>query len=237
MNAATDVIDRAIQIASQSLGDVASGAVLYSGRASLRPSPVYVMGFNPGGNPNEHPRSVAEDLALTRDKVPANWCSYTDLEWDRPKGQSMGLRPHQRNFLAFAAALSVKPSDIPAANAIFRRTQSASEVDEQTEFARCWPIHAFFLSVVRPVAIVCIGNGRYHSSFACVAGKFRSQSAHDPFAPPFREGRSFLIPELSLAGDTPLIDVLVVGLPHFSRFAFNPELKIIEHLKQRISKS
>ena len=69
-----------------------SGKVFYSGRAAFSGDrPLYILGYNPGGNPLA-PANAAETVAAHTQKVfrdtPPNWSAYRNESWEGgPGGQ------------------------------------------------------------------------------------------------------------------------------------------------------
>jgi len=72
-----------------------SGSVFYSGRdAFSKPSDLYVMGFNPGGDPSTQD---CETIRWHTDKVmnheDSNWSTYRDESWRNSTPGTWGMQP------------------------------------------------------------------------------------------------------------------------------------------------
>lgn len=215
------------------LGQLAKlpGGVLYNGWDSLREGPVYLMGFNPGGNPEQISTSILDSLNGTSD----GHCSYEDEAWEwgnviLPQGQ----HPHQKRVKNLAELLNLKIRSVFAVNAIFQRSEKANTLKGSLElWEKCWPVHQLFLQIVKPKIIICLGNGR-RSSFSLLWSKFQSKNEPVPCVQSgnklqFLNGklfRGFVV--ISETGET--LHCLVVGIPHPSRFEMSDELKV--YLKQ-----
>jgi hypothetical protein len=236
-NNCTDVLAAAHRLVTTLFADTA-GSVLYSGRQTIRPGPIYVMGFNPGGDPKDH-ITVADDLQKSIKELEADHCAYIDNDdWGTTARSYKGgdRHPFQKRYKQFAGAIGLEPRAIPATNAIFRCSRTAAEISVD-EFGNCWQIHALLLNAIRPKAIVCIGNGRAKSAYALLASQLEVPDRAEAFREPYVTGRSFVVPKLSLGEFPPLANVVVVGLPHFSRFSFPAQSAAITQLKATVRAS
>jgi RimJ/RimL family protein N-acetyltransferase len=150
-----------------------SGAVMYNGWSSLRPGPLYLMGLNPGGNPEEIKETVLESICALQE----NHCAYTDecwshLECPQEPCPCRGESPHQRRVRDLVGALDrcLDLRNVFAANAIFLRSKDTQELKNRNPdnklWERCWRVHKFFLKIVRPKLILCLGNGNGLSPFS-----------------------------------------------------------------------
>jgi hypothetical protein len=125
------------------------------------------MGFNPGGDDKT---SVIESL----DNLTENYCSYVDECWRNcceencQQRDHYGKHRHQRNVRELAMLLGRSIRCVFAANAIFIRSKTQSDLQESPKqlFEKCWPIHQRFLSIVKPRVILCLGNKEDLSAFA-----------------------------------------------------------------------
>ena len=57
------------------------GKVLYSSINTLKKGPVYLLGYNPGGDPAKESMTLAEHVSQS----PPDWNEYVDAEW-MPRG-------------------------------------------------------------------------------------------------------------------------------------------------------
>jgi hypothetical protein len=170
---------------SDSLADFEDlpGEVFSSGLSALAPDDYYVMGLNPCGGGN-YP-SIADHVK--------NWelidfSGFTDQSW-APEDwkidcyqlqrlidcvERRGKSVHQRTVAKLISAISPGKDirSIFATNAIFAASKSAQSFREETgisltdAFKKCWPIHQYFLSVVRPKIIICLGYGETDSAYS-----------------------------------------------------------------------
>jgi len=135
-----------------------SGAVFYSGKASFsRPSPVYLLGLNPGGLPGlQATETIGVDLEEWPRK-PELWSAYCNASWNgRPPGQ-YGIQPR---ILHLMHKVSLDPRLVPSSNVVFVR--SAGEADIALELpsllAACWPFHAAVIERLSIGVIICLGG-------------------------------------------------------------------------------
>ena len=136
-----------------------SGSVFYSGRdAFSAPCDLYVLGLNPGGNPD---RQAKETIRWHTDKVlkrePRDWSAYRDEKWEnKPKG-THGMQPRVLHLLD---RLGYSPGKVPASNVVFPRSRRASSlVGDMTQYAdECWIFHQTVIDKLKPRAILCFGN-------------------------------------------------------------------------------
>ena len=129
-----------------------SGNVLYSAARTLRPGPLYLLGLNPGGDPNKH-----ETIEEALDRLPSKESNaYVHETWERHGDP--GQAPLQRRVRWLARQLGLDVEGVCAANLIFARSRDASASDYPRLADLCWPIHVAILEVVRPRLIIAYGN-------------------------------------------------------------------------------
>lgn len=136
-----------------------SGAVFYSGRdAFSNPSPLYVLGLNPGGSPS---KQVSSTLSRHSNRVlhekPNNWSAYRDESWRGAPAGTCGMQPRVLHLLR---RLDLDPGRVPSSNLIFVR--SARETDlkgRQRELANaCWAFHERVITALSIQVILCFGR-------------------------------------------------------------------------------
>lgn len=205
------------------LGDDAdkSGAVLYNGWDTLRSNNgLYIMGFNPGGAPNDS-KSMIDYLNELKD----NHCSYEDECWycsvDCRNAKHFGQKPHQKRVKELAQILGHDVRKSFATNAIFVRSKKQDDLKASLKlFEKCWKIHQIFLSIIRPKIILCLGNGERSSAFALLKAKFRDNEITSG-------GVKEFIGKMPMA-DGKVLEVRIVGVRHPSRFNSVKDLEIYQ---------
>jgi hypothetical protein len=135
-----------------------SGSVFYTGRAAFsRPSPLYILGLNPGGSPSRQAEeTVGKDLQDWR-TLPQLWSSYADESWEgRPAG-SCGMQPR---ILHMLAGLNLDARKVPASNVVFVRSATEAALTERKElFLRlCWPVHEAVIRDLGVTTLLCLGG-------------------------------------------------------------------------------
>jgi len=135
-----------------------------------------------------------------------------------------------------------------SANALFfRSVKGSSDIGNVAElWKRCWPVHQYFLSVVRPRVILCLGNGDV-SSFSLVRAKCISTPAVGWCGvESSRDGKWFRgelpVPEKASEPTLPEkageLRCVVVGAPHPSWFPVTDRFKaFLRDLAAGIAKS
>lgn len=138
-----------------------SGEVFMSGRSSFAaPSPLYILGLNPGGNPDvlaewSISRNISDALTLP-DR--AHWSSYADESWG---GAKPGTNPFQRRMQHLFDVVGVTdPRTVPASNLIFVRTRSEALLKgRKAELtAACWPFHQRVIDSLQTRVVLALGQ-------------------------------------------------------------------------------
>ncbi|HAJ21573.1 MAG TPA: hypothetical protein DCL95_16185 [Rhodospirillaceae bacterium] len=207
-----------IDLLKQNLGALVheSGASLYTGWDSLSAGNLYAMGLNPGGDPGSIGKSILQETEST----PYSHNPYSDEDW----GGGMGTAPHQTSVLkTIELIVGRKNVDFFATNAVFARSVDANQLSNPWQlWDLCWPVHQFFLSLIRPKVIICLGNGDNVSAFRFMRSKLEPVEAQSysyldhTTSEKFRAGK-WTRGSLSLS-DGSEIETTVLGVAHPSRF-------------------
>jgi hypothetical protein len=185
-----------------------SGKVFYSGRNAFSgPASIYVLGFNPGGDPaSRTEETVGGHTERVLFQAPADWSAYYDEVW-KERAKRAGEAPLQRRMRHLLSGLRLDPRCVPASNLIFtrsRRSGGLPRVDLDTLIKMCWPVHQEVLDTLCPKALICFG---------IETGKrvIRQLGVTREIGPPFKEqnDRGWK----SRAWETPT-GLIVFGLPH-----------------------
>jgi len=136
-----------------------SGSVFYGGRSAFAGSaPVYILGKNPGGDPDARPdETVARHTDFVLCAAPDDWSAYCDEAWT---GRPVGGAQLQRGVQHLLAALALDPRRVPASNLFFARSRESADFGPTEQGALidlCWPFHQAVLQHLRPRAIICLG--------------------------------------------------------------------------------
>jgi hypothetical protein len=219
-----NIRDEIISEVKQHLGEDASksGDVLYNGWDTLCPSNdgLYIMGFNPGGDPAKIDESILQSL----EKLEDNYCSYEDACWrkscpnDCRNENHFGQSLHQNRVKQLAKVFDYEIGEVFAANAIFIRSKTQGHLRESLDlFKKCWLIHKRFLSIVKPRIILCLGNKEDMSAFALL----REMLAIEPNQVR-RCGHVKAFSSAIAVSDRETINSHVIGVRHPSQPWFNP---------------
>lgn len=137
-----------------------SGKVFYSGRQAFsRPSSLYVLGVNPGGDPNDQfhiNETVGHHTQIILDRQ-ADWSAYRDESWKGTQPGTFGMAPR---VLHLFGRLRLNPGDVPASNLVFVRSSRESMIDEDMNGLadQCWGFHAKAIRLLQPRVILCFGK-------------------------------------------------------------------------------
>lgn len=142
-----------------------SGKVFYSGRnAFSAPCPIYMLGVNPGGSPDDHRAETVESHTnAVLHSLPPNWSAYRDESWEGAAPGTYGMAPRVLHLLN---GLGLDPGSVPASNLVFVRSRREAHIhanDMSTMADACWPFHAHAIEVLQPRVILCFGQtaGKY----------------------------------------------------------------------------
>ena len=138
----------------------ASGAVFYSGRAAFSaPSPLYILGLNPGGDPLRQANdTVAKHTNMVLNEKPHNWSEYKDESWR--EGHKTGTSGMQPRILYLLGRLGVDPQKTPASNVVFVRSAREKDIASTfNEVAReCWRFHETVIERLHVRLVLCFGQ-------------------------------------------------------------------------------
>jgi len=142
-----------------------SGKVFYSGRnAFSAPCPIYMLGVNPGGSPDNHPtETVGHHSNSVLHSLPADWSAYRDESWEGAAPGTYGMAPRVLHLLR---RLGLNPGAVPASNLVFVRSRREGDIQRNDMGAMadaCWPFHNYAIELLRPRVILCFGQtaGKY----------------------------------------------------------------------------
>jgi len=135
-----------------------SGSVFYSGRTAFAStSPLYILGLNPGGDPEVQAReTVKRHTDKILNDVPDDWSAYRDESWG---GGVAGTRGMQPRILHLMGKMGLDPGRVPAGNVVFLRSRRESGISHEfgTLADLCWPIHQAVLERARAQVVLCLG--------------------------------------------------------------------------------
>lgn len=220
-------------------------SVFYSNPLStLTKGDIYFLGLNPGGSPLGDGKEYAYEKVSDFQARDPYWNAYADEIWSPAgKNRGVGQAPLQRRVQLFLESLQhelrLKPDmrSVFACNLCFFRSNTDSELREYgdrefSEFFRNW--HKQFLSIVKPKVIVCNGNSKDISAFNAVKSWFNGfeLSLSSPVLYSTFTLKSYIIADYSFKKD----NVLVLGLPHLSRFSYEAKkLEVDDYIRKAMA--
>ena len=135
-----------------------SGKVFYSGRAAFsKRSDLYILGLNPGGDPEAQASETIEADLLRFREGPPWWSDYADESWHGAPPGTWGMAPRVLHMLR---SLDLDPRAVPASNAIFVRssTEATLEICKDVMLQACWPVHRAVISALGIGVVLCFGG-------------------------------------------------------------------------------
>jgi hypothetical protein len=136
-----------------------SGSVMYSGRrAFASPSPVYLLGLNPGGDPLAMAaNTIDRNIKESTDRKQEDWSAYRDESWG---GRRPGASQVQRRVLHLFQRLGLEAGRVPSSNVVFVRTnrEAALAREKPSLLAACWPVHRSVIETLGVRTVVCMGG-------------------------------------------------------------------------------
>lgn len=189
-----------------------SGEVLYSAASTLQSGDVYLLGINPGGDPDKQATKTIKD---SLSELPTRTKNAYLVKWrDRDPGKA----PIQRRVQWLLDALGHELSNVAASNLVFVRSKDASGIIQKYA-GLCWPVHVRIIEIVRPKYIITFGQGVFEYLRQRMPVGVESQH-------PAKHGSWMCRRFDSIDG------CRVVGLPHLSRYDIIGKDKVIEWIRE-----
>jgi len=211
-----------------------SGSVLYSGDQTIKKGDWYFLGSNPGGHDDENGIDTIENQLLKTEK-PKDFNEYFEGEWTNSD--------HQVNIQNFFLDLNLNLREILSTNLCFVRSPMESKYrslsDQKTprqqrneDNEKCWMVHEYLLSEVKPKYIICNGTtsrefiierekyGRYGKVF-----KNKMEIHHSDEQKITSGGLkcTFHRGDLTLQDGLCLKDIGIFSVPHMGFYTYYPD--------------
>jgi hypothetical protein len=204
-----------------------SGSILYSGNETIIKGDYYFLGTNPGSHKDElEEKFGTTDTVKTQlNKTNTTFNEYFEGEWINkftknpdPPGQN----EHQKNIQNFFGDLNLDLRKILSTNLCFVRSRMEHlyEGSLTEDSKRCWSIHEYLLSIVKPKFIIC--NGSKSREF--IRRKMEVNHVEEPkphgqnISSTFHRG-SLYLRDYNLNLD----DIGLFSIPHLSYYTYYPE--------------
>lgn len=217
---------RVLDVANETLHGIMDqpGGILYSNYASLTKGDVYFMGFNPGGIGGNTIRQSIDELPCKTSNA------YLDEEWGGVESPcEKGHHIFQKRVCWLLEALSYDVRKVCASNLIFVRSREAIGVAYGLADT-CWPVHEVILDIVKPKLILCCGNSGA-SPYGYLKDRFSAVEQCSPDGLTQHGNWKIKTFTVNNEGD----HVLVVGLPHLSRYNPMDKHQVIDWIKQTLA--
>lgn len=225
----TDKIDIFCREAMLSLEDLLdkSGSVLYSSFETIRPGEFYLLGLNPGGDPIKQEKDT---IRKHLEALPGNTNNaYTDEYWGPYQEGLKGDAPLQIRLRYLFDKFGFDIRNICASNLIFLRSHDGGGSGYPKTADRCWGVHEKIINIVKPRCIIAFGNSSV-SPYQYIYNKFKP----DCDVQSIKSGHGKWLCKVfrtSILG----LNVVVVGLPHMSRYAIDKHDDVIDWVKSQIN--
>lgn len=153
------------------------GETLYSSIKTIKKSPIYFIGANPGGADK---CTIVEDLEKLSQK-PDDYNEYIHGIW--PNGANpnplKGKEKLQKRVQKLFQEINVDLKEVCTSNLIFFTSRDLKELKKKMNMSFiniadiCWPIHEEILENVKPKIIIALGTSTSDSTFSYFKKKFR----------------------------------------------------------------
>lgn len=194
----------------------ASSKFLYSSGATLAPGKYYLLGYNPGGDPDFIEQPFHNEIGFWENNTTN---AYLDEKWR--KGESEGQAPYQLNVQALCRAIGVDVRDVCATNWFFVRSLSAAKLKGCSP-EMFFPVHDAIMEIVQPEVVFAVGLSTYKivkkffhfdqvNSFSSGHGSWSCLVAQRPYGRRIQK---------------------LIGFPHFSRYALRYHDEVLSRVAQ-----
>jgi len=207
-----------------------SGRFLYSDVSTLKPGKFYLIGYNPGGDPADHPDPLEKEIREWFKKKD-HFNAYLDEGWIQGKSKKLfaGQTQLQKNVKKLLEALVPDPREVCASNLFFARSEDGGGAT-RLKYFNDFSVHKALLEIIKPDFILAFGNGVCSTYSLLLRYLPKMRETGDPI---FIEKNGKIDRKLFVAkGLYWRKTVTMIGLPHLSRYG--PE-KYLEDLKKTIN--
>jgi len=203
-----------------------SGRFLYSDISTLKPGKIYLLGYNPGGKPDEHP-SLRNEI---RQWFSKNDNAYLDEEW---RGFQKGQAPLQQRVKALLNAIGIKPEDVCASNLFFVRSEREEEMSkiikdilnkspEGSFNCHFQSVHKAMIDIVKPGCIIAFGLTTYR-----IIKKLFHSTCESTFPSHYKHRGKDLDYKIAER-----IQIKIIGLPHLSHYDPRNYHDVLQKIKE-----
>jgi hypothetical protein len=136
----------------------ASGAVFYSSPPAFDGHrPIYILGLNPGGNPEIQAENTVRRNFENWERQTEPYSSYVDEVWEGTVAGAHGMQPRIQHL---ADVLGIDLRLTPASNVVFVRsaTEAKLEANKSELLDACWPVHEAVIESLGCRVVICLGS-------------------------------------------------------------------------------
>jgi hypothetical protein len=136
----------------------ASGAIFYSAPPAFDGHrPIYVLGLNPGGNPEMQAENTVRRNFENWEGQTEPYSSYVDEIWEGTVAGAHGMQPRIQHL---ADVLGIDLRLTPASNVVFVRsaTEAKLEANKSELLDACWPVHEAVIESLGSRVVICLGS-------------------------------------------------------------------------------
>ena len=207
--------------------DKFSGTLLYGGPETVTSGPLYILGYNPGGDPT---KVTADPITHLQEmlKQKRGWNEYLDGNWSNERRKYIpGGAPMQRRVQTLVKELDLALTETCASNLTFVRSQDVYRLPGRDDLAEvCWPIHEFILDKIRPQAILSIGGT---AVFDFIRSKGRQLTDCQAYLAGHGNWKCYAT-KIQLRE----IEMSLVSVPHLSRYAIDHHPDVIRWVRGKL---
>ena len=206
-----------------------NGAILYSTHDTIKRGNFFIIGYNPGGNPdseklnNKNHQILPHLLNQLQDDAKNE---YLSKDWDNKQ------IPNNLEFLF--TELDYPLDQVCATNLIFKRSTDESGV-HYSEAKKCWGVNKLFFDIVQPRVIIANGNDETKSTYKFLRHHLWTDNISKETQENAEHG-GYLIKYFNYANPDWDHETLVVGLPHLSRYTLYSTPTVSKRIIDQIAK-
>ncbi len=195
------------------------GSVFYSGNETLVKGDYYFLGLNPGGNTNLSVTTDTIKNQLHRKEIHFN--EYLNGVWKQrnKRASSAGMATLQLRIKMLFNYLGINLKNTCCSNLVFVRSPVKDEfkLDWNDTAEKCWEIHRFILSVIKPKFLIVFGDDAknfVHSKMKISSSESFELKSHNK---DYRFGCDIGI----IKDSNTEKKICLLSTPHLSRFKIN----------------
>lgn len=188
-----------------------SGGVLYCNGDKFKKGLIYYLGLNPDVAKRQTIDDSISVIFSSKDNA------YFDEDWNSEKHKyGIGKHPFQKNIKFLFDYLGYDLSDIRCSNLIFARNVDQQGCNFYHNANLFWEVHELIMDTICPKIFLVFGNSIISTYFFVKTHylKYFGNNIHEDIIQSENENWSYCSFITNLFGN----DILILGLPYFSRY-------------------